>query len=101
MDLKQLLLKDAMIMDLKATNKEDAIEEMVDKYYQVGVIDDKELYKSDILKREAQTSTGIGDGIAMPHARDKAVKRATVYLLRVPRELTISHLMANLLTCSS
>ncbi|MQS74830.1 PTS fructose transporter subunit IIC [Lactobacillus halodurans] len=78
MDLKQLLLKDAMIMDLKATNKEDAIEEMVDKYYQVGVIDDKELYKSDILKREAQTSTGIGDGIAMPHARDKAVKRATV-----------------------
>ncbi|HIY93664.1 PTS fructose transporter subunit IIABC [Companilactobacillus sp. HBUAS56275] len=78
MDLKQLLLKDAMIMDLKATTKEDAIEEMVDKYYQVGVIDDKELYKSDILKREAQTSTGIGDGIAMPHARDKAVKRATV-----------------------
>ncbi len=78
MDLKQLLLKDAMIMDLKATNKEDAIEEMVDKYYQVGVIDDKELYKADILKREAQTSTGIGDGIAMPHARDKAVKRATV-----------------------
>ena len=67
-----------MIMDLKATNKEDAIEEMVDKYYQVGVIDDKELYKADILKREAQTSTGIGDGIAMPHARDKAVKRATV-----------------------
>lgn len=78
MDLKQLLLKDSMIMDLKATTKEEAIEEMVDKYYQVGVIDDKELYKSDILKREAQTSTGIGDGIAMPHARDKAVKRATV-----------------------
>lgn len=78
MDLKQLLLKDAMIMDLKATTKEEAIEEMVDKYYQVGVIDDKELYKADILKREAQTSTGIGEGIAMPHARDKAVKRATV-----------------------
>ncbi|WP_125763966.1 PTS fructose transporter subunit IIABC [Companilactobacillus hulinensis] len=78
MDLKQLLLKDAMIMDLKATTKEEAIEEMVDKYYQVGVINDKDLYKSDILKREAQTSTGIGEGIAMPHARDKAVQRATV-----------------------
>ncbi|MFD1419154.1 PTS fructose transporter subunit IIABC [Companilactobacillus keshanensis] len=78
MDLKQLLLKDAMIMDLKADTKEEAIEEMVDKYYQVGVINDKDLYKSDILKREAQTSTGIGDGIAMPHARDKAVQRATV-----------------------
>lgn len=78
MDLKELLLKDAMIMDLKATTKAEAIDEMVSKYYEIGVIDDKELYKSDILKREAQTSTGIGDGIAMPHARDKAVQRATV-----------------------
>ncbi|MFD1471366.1 PTS fructose transporter subunit IIABC [Companilactobacillus mishanensis] len=78
MDLKELLLKDAMIMDLKATTKEEAIDEMVDKYFEVGVIDDKELYKSDILKREAETSTGIGDGIAIPHAHDKAVKRATV-----------------------
>ncbi|MCH4008343.1 PTS fructose transporter subunit IIABC [Companilactobacillus sp.] len=78
MDLKELLLKDAMIMDLKATTKAEAIDEMVSKYFDIGVIDDKELYKADILKREAQTSTGIGDGIAMPHARDKAVKRATV-----------------------
>ncbi|WP_099974708.1 PTS fructose transporter subunit IIABC [Lactobacillus terrae] len=78
MDLKQLLSKDAMIMDLKATNKEEAIDEMINKYYEVGVINDKEIYKEDILKREAQSSTGIGDGIAMPHARDKAVQRATV-----------------------
>lgn len=78
MDIRELLLKDAMIMDLKATTKEAAIDEMIDKYYDVGVIDDKELYRADILKRESETSTGIGDGIAMPHAHDAAVKRATV-----------------------
>ncbi|MGR3741871.1 PTS fructose transporter subunit IIABC [Companilactobacillus sp. DQM5] len=78
MELKELLLKDAMILDLKATTKEAAIDEMIDKYADVGVIDDKELYRADIMKRESETSTGIGDGIAMPHAHDKAVKRATV-----------------------
>lgn len=78
MDLKDLLLKDAMILDLQATTKEAAIDEMVNKLAEVDVINDKELYKKDILAREAETSTGIGDEIAMPHAHDKAVNRATV-----------------------
>lgn len=78
MDLKELLRKDVMIMDLQATTKEAAIDEMVANYKKHDVIDDVDLFKADILKREAETSTGIGDGIAMPHARDKAVKEATV-----------------------
>ncbi|WP_057002268.1 PTS fructose transporter subunit IIABC [Agrilactobacillus composti] len=78
MDIRDLLLKDVMIMDLKATTKREAIDEMVHQYYDKGIIDDEDLYKQDILKREAQSTTGIGDGIAMPHAKNKAVKRATV-----------------------
>ncbi|MCI1699060.1 MAG: fructose-specific PTS transporter subunit EIIC [Liquorilactobacillus nagelii] len=78
MDIRELLLKDAMIMDMKASTKREAIDEMVHQYFKAGVIDDEELYKKDILAREAQSTTGIGDGIAMPHAKDKAVKRATV-----------------------
>ncbi|MDO1605345.1 fructose-specific PTS transporter subunit EIIC [Lactobacillus sp. YT155] len=78
MELNELLLKDAMILDLQATTKEAAIDEMIDKLAEVDVINDKKLYKKDILAREAETSTGIGDGIAMPHAHDKAVNRATV-----------------------
>ncbi|CAM2808278.1 PTS fructose transporter subunit IIABC [Dellaglioa algida] len=78
MDLNELLLKDVMIMDLQATTKTEAIDEMVHKYFEAGVIDDEDLYKQDILKREAQSTTGIGEGIAMPHAKNKAVKRATV-----------------------
>ncbi|MCD2255242.1 PTS sugar transporter subunit IIA [Lactobacillus sp. CC-MHH1034] len=78
MDIRDLLLKDVMIMDLKATTKQGAIDEMVHQYYVKGVIDDEAAYKADIIKREAQSTTGIGDGIAMPHAKNKAVKRATV-----------------------
>ncbi|WP_225047320.1 PTS fructose transporter subunit IIABC [Lacticaseibacillus kribbianus] len=78
MDIKDLLLKNVMIMDLKATTKAAAIDEMVAKYAAEGIITDADLYRSDIVKREAESTTGIGEGIAMPHAKDKAVTRATV-----------------------
>ncbi|MFD1486285.1 fructose-specific PTS transporter subunit EIIC [Lacticaseibacillus baoqingensis] len=78
MDIRELLLKDVMIMDLKATTKEAAIDEMTAKYHEAGIITDLALYRQDILKRESESTTGIGDGIAMPHAKDAAVSRATV-----------------------
>lgn len=78
MEIKDLMIKDAMIMDLQATDKKGAIDEMVQKMYDAGRISDIETYKQGILAREAQTSTGLGDGIAMPHAKNAAVKEATV-----------------------
>ena len=78
MEIKDLMIKDAMIMDLQATDKKGAIDEMVQKMYDAGRISDIETYKEGILAREAQTSTGLGDGIAMPHAKNAAVKEATV-----------------------
>lgn len=78
MNINDLLVKDVMIMDLKATDKKGAIDEMVQKMYDAGRISDIATYKEGILAREAQTSTGLGDGIAMPHAKNSAVKKATV-----------------------
>ncbi|MFD2308639.1 PTS fructose transporter subunit IIABC [Enterococcus termitis] len=78
MNIKDLLVKDVMIMDLQATDKKGAIDEMVQKMYDGGRISDIATYKEGILAREAQTSTGLGDGIAMPHAKNSAVKEPTV-----------------------
>ncbi|MFD2728720.1 PTS fructose transporter subunit IIABC [Enterococcus camelliae] len=78
MKINDLLVKDAMIMDLQATEKRPAIDEMVQKLYDTGRITDIAQFKEGILNREAQTSTGLGDGIAMPHAKNSAVKEATV-----------------------
>ncbi|HPJ00957.1 MAG TPA: fructose PTS transporter subunit IIA, partial [Enterococcus sp.] len=78
MQINDLLIKDAMIMDLQATDKKGAIDEMIQKMYDAGRISDIETYREGILAREAQTSTGLGDGIAMPHAKNAAVKEATV-----------------------
>lgn len=82
MDIRSLLMKDTMIMDLKATTKSEVIDEMVHNYYEHGIIDDEDLYKKDIIKREEEGSTGMGDGIAIPHAHDAAVKKPAVQFAR-------------------
>ncbi|GMA47076.1 fructose-specific PTS transporter subunit EIIC [Tetragenococcus muriaticus] len=78
MKINDLLVKEAMIMDLQATEKKPAIDEMVQKLYDIGRITDLDKFKEGILAREEETSTGLGDGIAMPHAKNDAVKEATV-----------------------
>ncbi len=78
MDIRELLKKDIMLMDLKATSKAEVIDEMVHNFYEHDIIDNEEVYKKDIIKREEQSSTGMGDGIAIPHAHDEAVKTAAV-----------------------
>lgn len=82
MDIRDLLMTDLMIMDLKATTKNEVIDEMVHNLFFKGIIDDEELYKKDILKREAESSTGMGEGIAIPHAHDTAVKKPAVMFAR-------------------
>lgn len=78
MRIQDLLKKEVMIMDLKATSKEAAIDEMITSLVDNGVVTDFDTFKKGIMNREAQTSTGLGDGIAMPHSKNAAVKDATV-----------------------
>ncbi len=78
MKIQDLLKKEVMIMDLKATSKEAAIDEMITKLVDTGVVTNFAIFKDGIMKREAQTSTGLGDGIAMLHSKNAAVKEATV-----------------------
>ena len=78
MKIQDLLRKDVMLLDLQATEKTAAIEEMIKSLVDHGYVTDFETFKEGILAREALTSTGLGDGIAMPHSKNSAVKEATV-----------------------
>ncbi|QYK66594.1 fructose-specific PTS transporter subunit EIIC [Paenibacillus sp. S02] len=78
MRITDLMIKETMIMDLQATTKDEAIEELISSLEASGRINDRALFKEMIYKREAESSTGIGGGIAMPHAKTKAVNEATV-----------------------
>ncbi|MCB2340194.1 PTS fructose transporter subunit IIABC [Clostridium estertheticum] len=74
MKITELLKKNTIILDLKSNSKADVIDELVNKLDSAGMLNDKEEYKKAILKREADFSTGIGEGIAIPHAKVAAVK---------------------------
>ncbi|MBR8700200.1 PTS system fructose-specific EIIABC component [Fusobacterium sp. DD29] len=72
--LEQMLTKDCICLELKGKTKAEVIDEMVDILYSAGKLNDKEEYKKAILKREAESSTGLEEGIAVPHAKTSAVK---------------------------
>ncbi|HEM6111743.1 TPA: PTS sugar transporter subunit IIA [Streptococcus suis] len=78
MKIQDVLRKDVMLLDLEATSKEAVIDEMITSLVDKGYVTDFEVFKTGIMNREAQTTTGLGDGIAMPHAKNAAVKEATV-----------------------
>lgn len=74
MRITDLIKQDTIILDLKSTSKSQVIDELVGKLHKAGRLNDKEQYKKAILAREEQSTTGIGEGIAIPHAKTSAVK---------------------------
>ena len=79
------LLKNASI-DLGAhvKDKQDAISHLVDLMDKGGNLKNKEQYKKDVLAREASGTTGLGDGIATPHAKSAGVKAAGLAAMTIP-----------------
>ena len=78
MRIKDILSTESMIMDLKADNKEEAIKEMADLEVKTGIVNNEDEFIKSIWARENESTTGIGGGIAMPHARNKYINKARV-----------------------
>ncbi|MTB64635.1 PTS fructose transporter subunit IIC [Streptococcus sp. zg-86] len=78
MKIQDVLRQEVMLLDLAARTKEAVIDEMVTNLVEKGFVTDFDVFKTGIMNREAQTTTGLGDGIAMPHSKNAAVKEATV-----------------------
>lgn len=81
--ITDLLKPDIICLDLKATTKEEIIDKMVNLLDSGNRLNDKVTYKEAILKREAQSSTGLEEGIAIPHAKTNAVKTPSIAFGRV------------------
>ncbi len=69
MKITDLLKKDTIILDLQADAKEAVLSEIIEQLDRAGRLNDKEAFKQDILAREAQSTTGVGEAIAIPHAK--------------------------------
>ncbi|UOQ48629.1 PTS fructose transporter subunit IIABC [Gracilibacillus caseinilyticus] len=63
---------------LEGETRDAVIDELIDKMQASGILESKDVYRQDILDREAQSSTGLGMNIAIPHGKSKAVKRPAV-----------------------
>ena len=75
MKITDLLSKDAIKLNGIANSKQDAINKLVDLMAKNGNLTDKEKYTQVVLKREEEGSTGIGEGIAIPHGKTDAVSK--------------------------
>ncbi|SER27068.1 PTS system, fructose-specific IIC component [Gracilibacillus ureilyticus] len=82
MNITELLKQDIMILDLNAATKDDVIQAMSNKLNEAGRLHDKEAFTEAIWNRENQSSTGIGEGVAIPHAKTNAVKTPSIAFAR-------------------
>lgn len=73
MRITELLTKDTIAMDLSSTEKNGVIDELVNQLDKAGKLNDVTAFKEAIHNRESQSTTGIGEGIAIPHAKVSAV----------------------------
>ena len=78
MRITDLIDKKSINLNLKSTNKSDVINELVELMNHSENLKNKEEYKKAILAREELSTTGIGEGIAIPHAKTTAVKKASL-----------------------
>ncbi|HAL09223.1 MAG TPA: PTS fructose transporter subunit IIC [Staphylococcus sp.] len=78
MRITELLTKETIAMDLSATHKDQVIDELVSQLNQAGKLSDEVTFKEAIHARESQSTTGIGEGIAIPHAKTDAVQSAAI-----------------------
>ena len=78
MNISNLLIKENIILNLNATNKLDAFTQLSSNLLNNNCINNQEKYISALLKREKEFSTNIGFGIAIPHAKDTSVNKASI-----------------------
>lgn len=92
MKITELLDINSIDLNPQISNKEEAIDHLVNLLDQSGKLNDKEIYKESVLNREAQSTTGIGDGVAIPHGQSEGVKTAGLSAMVVKEGLDFKSL---------
>lgn len=82
MEIKDLLKKDLMVLDLKAETKEEAIKEIANKFFEKGYVKSEEDFAQGLRDREAQGSTALGESVAIPHSKNATVIEPAVLFAR-------------------
>ena len=92
MKITELLDINSIDLNPQISNKEEAIDHLVNLLDQSGKLNDKEIYKESVLNREKQSTTGIGDGVAIPHGQSEGVQTAGLSAMVVKEGLDFKSL---------
>ena len=84
MKITDLLTKKSINLNVKASNKKDIIEQAVELMEQNGNINNKEEYLKLVMKREEEGSTGVGEGIAIPHGKGNVISKPGLVAMVIP-----------------
>ena len=85
MRITDLLKSESIQLGASPANKQAAIDLLADLMEKGGNLKDKAQYKKDVLAREAEGTTGLGDGLATPHAKSAGVAKAGLAAMTVPQ----------------
>ena len=85
MKITDLLEEKAIRLNSLASSKEEVLNQMINLISQTGNIVNKQEFKETVLKREKEGTTGIGEGIAIPHGKSRAVKKACLAAMVLPK----------------
>jgi PTS system fructose-specific IIC component len=90
--ISAMLVRNAIVLDLKASEKIGVIRELAQLLIEQGMISEPEEFYAAILKRENLESTGIGSGVAIPHARTRSVRQLVLAFGRSPTGIDFNSL---------
>lgn len=82
MEIRDLLKKELIVLDLKANSKEEAITEIADNFYEKGFVKSADDFAAGLRAREAQGSTALGESVAIPHSKNETVIEPAVLFAR-------------------
>ena len=82
--ITDILAKESVMLNASANDKQDALNQIINLIYKTGNIENKEEYKQVVLQREEKGTTGIGEGIAIPHGKSDVVKKASIAAMVIP-----------------
>ena len=85
MRITDLLEERAIRLNALASSKEEVLNQMINLISQTGNIVNKQEFKESVFKREQEGTTGIGEGIAIPHGKSRAVKKACLSAMVLPK----------------
>lgn len=87
MNIKDKINKNCIDLDLKSTNKDDLIKELIELLYKNKFIDNKDTFYKDVYKREIAGPTSVGNYIAIPHGKSKYVKEVSIAIGKIKNSI--------------